>query len=307
MGENLAPPSAESVLSFDLLAASPLAWVALILGALYLRGAIALWARGRRWSIARTVAFLLGCTLLFLVTALGVDRYADTLVSALVFQQITIMTVVPPLLIVGSPGRLLLRSTPHTGIGRLTLRLAHAGLRSRLARTVLHPVVPIIVAIAMFPGLYLTDLVSPVIRMPAGHDLLLGVFFLSGVVAATPLWSTDPLPRAPSFVVRLVDVFLEIQIHAVFGLVLLMTGTALFAAYASAPWGIPATTDQSIAGTLAWTYGELPLLLVLIVTLSRWRSRDIRHAARHQEQADVDLDAYNDYLAQLQRRMPDPS
>lgn len=300
-------PSAETLLSFDLLSASPLAWVAVGLAILYLRGAVALWMRGRHWPIARTFSFLLGCALLFLVTALGLNRYADDLVWVLVFQQLTIMNFVPPLLIVGSPGTLLLRSTPHSGLGRFVLRAAHAGLRSRWARVVLHPIVPILVPIVMFPGLYLTDLISPAIQLPFGHEVLVFVFFVSGVVAATPLWSSDPLPRPPSFVVRVVDVFIEIQIHAVFGLVLISSGAGLFSVFAEPSWGISATADQSIAGTLAWTYGELPLLVVLIVTLSRWRTRDLRHAKRHEERTDAELDEYNAYLSRLRRDDVDES
>ena len=296
-----APPTVENLLALAPSSASLLAPIAVLLAALYVWGAMRLWSQRRRWSILRTISFLLGCVLLFLTGGLGLNTYGSLSVAALVFQQITLMTVVTPLLIVGSPGRLLLRATPHRGLGVFALRVAHAGLRSRLARAVLHPVVAILVAAALYLGLYLTDLVSVIIRLPAGHELLLLTFLISGTIAAVPLWSSDPLPRAPSYAARLIDVIAEIQIHAVFGLILLLSSTPLFVAFTNPTigWPIDPLRDQAIAGTLAWTYAELPLLIVLIVTLSRWRSRDLTLADRRRDQDDAEREEYNAYLATL--------
>lgn len=300
---SIPPPTIDNLLAFAPQHASVVAAIAVVLLVLYARGAIFLWSRKRKWSIPRTISYFLGCVLLFFVGSLGVNEYANELVSALVFQQITLMTVVPPLLILGSPGRLLLRSTPHRGIGRTVLRAAHAGLRSKIARHALHPVVAILVAATLFMGLYMTDLVSLIIALPFGHELLLLIFLSGGIIAAVPLWSSDPLPRAPSYAARLVDVIVEIQIHAIFGLILLRTGDPMFSAFADLPssWELDPLRDQAIAGTLAWTYAELPLLIVLIVILSRWRTRDIRVTNLRQSRYDEELDQYNEYLASLDK------
>ncbi|MEH0110084.1 cytochrome c oxidase assembly protein [Tersicoccus sp. MR15.9] len=300
----LPPPTPENLVAFWPVGVSVVAPIAVVLAVLYLLGAVALWRRGRRWSALRTISFLLGCGILFLTGSLGLNQYAEWLVGALVFQQITLMTVVPPLLIVGSPGRLILRATPHRGIGRVALRVAHGGLRSRVASAVLHPAVAIMVAAALYLGLYLTDLVSVAIALPAGHELLLMTFLVGGIVAAVPLWSSDPLPRAPSYAARLADVGVELQIHAIFGLVLLRTPSLLFSAFSSPPpsWSVDPLFDQAVAGTLAWTYAELPLFVILIVTLARWGRRDAKLAARHQPRHEADLEEYNAYLASLERR-----
>lgn len=288
---------------FDPTGASPIVAVAaLLLCGWYLCGAIWMWTHGRRWAIPRTIAFVLGCALMFVIATFGVNRYASVSLTALMFQQITAITVIPPLLIAGSPGRLLLRSTPHHGAGRLVLRAAHAGLRSRWARALLHPLMPIAIALAVFPALYLTDLISLVMATRVGADLLLAFFLIAGIVAAVPLWSSDPLPRAPSFPARLVDIFVEIQIHAVLGLILIRAGTPLFAAYTTPQQGVDPAYDQAIAGMLLWTYAELPLLIVLIVCLSRWHSRDRRRARVNESSEDAELVAYNAYLEQIDQK-----
>ncbi|WP_231291501.1 cytochrome c oxidase assembly protein [Leucobacter chromiiresistens] len=278
---------------------SPLAWLAIVCLALYLAGAISLWMRRKRWGISSTLLFTFGCVIWFAATGLTANAYAEELVAVLLFQQITLMVVVPPFLLMGSPGRLLLRSTPRRGVGRPVLRLALCAYRSRTARVLLHPATVIIIAVLAFPTLYFTDTVSWFLELPSGHLILLTLFLAFGMIGAAPLWSLDPLPRAPSFVVRIVDVLLEIQIHATFGLILLRSTEPMFRWYAADPdaWKISRALDQAIAGGLIWSYGELPLIIVLIVTISKWRTSDLRQAKRREAQEDAELDAYNAYLA----------
>ncbi|SDQ03816.1 hypothetical protein SAMN04489742_0193 [Arthrobacter crystallopoietes] len=52
-----------------------------------------------------------------------------------------------------------------------------------------------------------------------------------------PLWSVDPLPRAPSYPARLIDILVELQIHAVLGLILIRSGAPLISAYATSQQG----------------------------------------------------------------------
>lgn len=288
---------------FDLAGASPIVAVAaILLCAWYLRGAVWMWSHRRRWSVPRTISFILGCAVMFVIATFGVNRYASVSLTALMFQQITAVTVIPPLLIVGSPGRLLLRSTPHNGTGRLILKAAHAGLRSRWTRWLLHPLMPIAIALAVFPALYLTDVISLVMATSVGAALLLAFFVVVGIVAAVPLWSSDPLPRAPSFPARLIDIFVEIQIHAILGLILIRMDKPLFAAYATPRQGVDPVYDQAIAGMLLWTYAELPLLIVLIVCLSRWHSRDRRRARVNESREEAELEEYNAYLEQIDQK-----
>ena len=61
--------------------------------------------------------------------------------------------------------------------------------------------------------------------------------------------------------------------------------------------------DQNVGGGIAWATGELPMLLVVLVLLTRWSRDDAREAARHDRRADADgeadLAAYNAMLARL--------
>ncbi|KAM9861699.1 cytochrome c oxidase assembly protein [Leucobacter sp. BZR 635] len=290
--------------ALDITAIPLLGWLAVASLVAYLAGAISLWARGRRWSVPQTISFVLGCVAWFAATGLAVNEHADELITALVFQLITLLVAAPPLLLMGSPGTLLLRTMPHRGIGRWVLRAALAAQRSRAALVLLHPIVAILVAIVAFPGLFFSDAISWVMAAPGGHQVLLALLLIFGVIGGAPLWALDPLPRKPSFGMRLTGAFLELQIHALFGLVLLRSASGMMSWYAQEPegWGISRALDQSLSGSLVWTYGQLPLLIVLIITLSKWRKSDMRGARHRRRSEDAALDEYNQFLAEVAER-----
>lgn len=287
-------------LSFPLL---PL--TGLVMAGAYVTGAIRLWVQGRRWSVPRTVSFLLGCAMLVMVTGLAVEAYGYALFSVFMFQQLTLMMAIPPLLVIGSPGTLLARAVPRRGAGRWIRHLAAGALRSRAARYALSPAVAVPLYLLAFYGLYFGGLADTVLAVPGGHVALEVGFLAAGLLFAIPILSDDPLPLRMSFPGRAVDVFAEAALHAFFGVILMM-GTTLVVMRFTGPTealGIDPLADQQIAGGLAWSYGEAPTLLMLLYVVYRWFRDDTARAAaadRHADQhGDAELDAYNDYLRSL--------
>jgi putative copper resistance protein D len=71
-------------------------------------------------------------------------------------------------------------------------------------------------------------------------------------------------------------------------------------------WDTDLLADQRLGGGIAWSAGEVPLVLVLIALLVQWRRTDQRTAVRLDRAADrdddADLAAYNNMLAQLARQ-----
>ena len=279
-----------------------------LLAVAYLVGAIRLWRRGRRWSVARTICFLLGCLSLIAVTGLGVENYGYALLSVFMFQQLTLMMLIPPLLVLGSPGTLLLRATPHAGVGKVVLRAAHAGLRSRAARWALSPVLTVPLYLFTFYGLYLAGFADRILAVPGGHQTLEIAFLVSGILFTIPVLSSDPLPVRMSYGARAIDVFVEAALHAFFGVFLMMSTTLLVNNFASptSDLGIDPFEDQWLAGGLAWSYGEGPTLLMLIYVMHRWFRDDTARAAAADRHADLhgddELDSYNAYLTRLHQK-----
>lgn len=307
------PATPPSLIAFLTPAPGPFPVLPLLAGILalaYLAGAVRLWRRGRRWSAWRTACFLLGCAVLAAVMGLGVEAYGYALMSVFMFQQLTLMIAVPPLLVLGSPGTLLLRATPHRGAGSLVLRLAHAGLRSPIARGLLSPWFAMPLYLAAFYGLYLARLLDDVLAAPGGHVALEVGFLAAGVLFAIPILSADPLPVRLGHAGRALDLFAEAALHAFFGVFLMMATRLLVGRFAetTAALGIDPLDDQRLAGGLAWSYGEAPTVLLLVFVMHRWFRDDTarsRAADRHHDaHGDPELDAYNAYLRSLDRGRP---
>ena len=302
-----APPTLGGFLTPAPLPAPLLPFLAGLLAVAYLAGALRMWALRRRWPIWRTISFLLGCIALAAVTGLAVENYGYALFSVFMFQQLTLMMAVPPLLVLGSPGTLLLRATPHRGPGRLVLHAALGALRSRTARVLLHPGFMIPLFLLAFYGLYLSDLATNLLASWAGHVGLELAFLAAGILFTVPLISADPLPIRQTHLGRFTDLFVEMPLHAFFGVIVMMSVTPLVPVFADPPadWGIDPIQDQQLAGALAWSYGEAPALIIALVLMARWFADDTRNAAARDRQVDAlgdaEREAYNAYLERLSR------
>lgn len=254
------------------------------------------------------MAFLGGCAVLLVTTGTATEGYGFEMFSVFMFQQLTLMMVVGPLLVLGRPGTLLLHSSPHHGPGRFVLVAARRALRSRWAAAALHPAVTVPLFLLAFWGLYLTDAATVLLGLWTGHTALEVALLVSGVLFAAPVLSRDPLPRTQSHAVRALDVAVEMPLHAFFGVVLMMATTPMVAAFGHPPdaWGVDLLRDQQTAGAVAWSYGELPTLIVLLIVASRWYRAETRSNAlrdrRADREGDAELDAYNAYLAGLADR-----
>jgi len=300
------PPTLANLLSWYPTPLPLLPTVALAAAAFYLSGVVCLRRKRRRWPWPRTVSFLLGCTALAAVTGLGIEGYGFRLFSAFMFQHLTLSILVPPLLILGAPGTLLLRATPHRGLGRLVLIAALAGLRSRLARVVLHPGFTIPVFLFGYYGLYLSDIFDAAASTWVGHTMLEFLFLVSGILFIVPILSVDPLPMRQTDLGRFLDIFVEMPLHVFIGVILMMAPRTLTETFASPPaqWGIDPVADQAVAGALAWSYGEPVAVLTVLIFAIRWRREEERTAVRRDVdngEHDQELAAYNAYLQRLRQ------
>ncbi len=302
-----APPDLAAFLAPDLQPVPVIPVVAVALAVLYLLGVVRLRVAGRAWPWWRTGCFLAGCMVTAVVMGAGLEGYGYVLFSVFMFQQLTLMILVPPLLVLGSPGTLLLRATPHRYGGGWVLRAALGALRSRAARVLLHPGFMIPLFLMTFYGIYLTGIAEVLLASWAGHVGLELLFLAAGVLFTVPLLSADPLPRRQSHLGKLLDVFTEMPLHAFFGVIVMMAVTPLVPTFTAIPpgWGVDAVEDQKVAGALAWSYGEGPTVIMLLVLMSRWYREDTVTARRADREADRDggvaLQEYNAYLAGLGR------
>jgi putative copper resistance protein D len=219
--------------------------------------------------------------------------------------------LVPVLLVLGAPVTLALRALPAAGRGDPPgLReWLLAALHSKVSKFLTHPIVALVLFVAGFYGLYFGGLFDAAADSHAAHVAMNVHFLLSGYLFYWVVIGVDPTPRPIPPLAKLGIVFASLPLHAFFGVVLMGTKALLagdFYESLGLPWHTDLIADQKLGGAIAWSAGEVPLVLVLLALLIQWRRTDQRTATRMDRAADrdddADLAAYNAMLAQMAKR-----
>jgi putative membrane protein len=275
----------------------------------YLGGVARLRRTGVRWPWWRTLSWLAGTASLFAVTGTWVNGYSMVLFSVHMTQHMVLSFVTPLFLLIGAPVTLALRTLPRgSGAAGAPRALLLEALHSRLARAVAHPLFTVPLFIASLYGVYFTPLFDTLMRSPAGHQLMLAHFVVTGLLFFGPIVGQDPWPRTLGYPARMLELFLPVPFHAFFGVAIMMSDSLIVTSFASPPagWGVDAITDQGVAGGIIWAFGELPTALVLAVVFFSWARSEERQGRAIDRAADRTGDAerlaYNARLRAMAER-----
>ncbi|MCX7523009.1 cytochrome c oxidase assembly protein [Microbacterium sp. STN6] len=281
--------------------------VACALAGWYVASVIVLRRRGDHWPVLRTVCWLFGCLALVWVTSGGPAVYGLVHFSSHMVEHMALMMFVPPLLVLGGPVLLAMRSLPvrhdgSRGIREWLLIVVHSRYMAFLSRPA--------VAGTIFAGSLIAFYYSPAfawaLRDHVGHVLMCLHFMASGYLFFWVFIGVDPGPKRPGYPVLLITLLATLAFHAFFG-VALMESTGLMA---SEWWHALGQTndaallaDQHAAGGIAWGASEVPMVLVALGLVHAWMKSDERTARRLDRKADrdgdADLTAYNERLQRM--------
>ncbi|MCK9896439.1 cytochrome c oxidase assembly protein [Frankia sp. AgB32] len=277
---------------------------------LYLAGLRRLAARGDRWPLGRTVAWFVGLFVTVVATSSGLGLYGPVLLSVHMTQHMLLNMLAPIPLVLGAPVTLALRAlrpakAPHRTGPREWLV---AALRSWPVRFLTHPLVVTVNFVGGLYVLYLTSLLTTLMRNHLGH-LYMNVHFLAvGLLFFELIIGIDPLPRRLSHPSRILMLLAVVPFHTFLGLTIMGSSAVMGSGWYDRlvrPWGVSPLSDQHTAGGIAWSFGELPTFTVLLVLVAQWaRTDERRNRTRERRIAaagdvDAELDAYNAYLARL--------
>lgn len=249
----------------------------LLMGLLYVLG-----GRGRgsgtrlRHEPLREVSFFAGLVAIVVALDSPIDYYADQLFWVHMIQHILLLTVAPPLILLGRPWPRIWRAFPlevRTTVGRTLARgrltAPVRALSGPLAAWLLFNVT---VVAWHIPAAYNATLTSNVI-----HQTEHAMFFFFGLL----FWARviDPGPLRPRLVwpMRIASVAGAMIVGWLLAIVLVLAPHPLYAHYASLvhrPGGISALTDQQLAAGVMWVPGSLAYTLTLLIAFTRWLAAD---------------------------------
>ncbi len=274
----------------------------------YLAGVWRLRRRGDAWPVHRTVLWVLGMLLLFLVTNGGVNLYQQYLFSAHMLAHMTLGMMVPVLLVPGAPVTLAMRAIDkRTDGSRGAREWISLVVHSRYLAVIGNPIVAAVLFVGSLWVFYYTPLFAWATAEHLGHEWMIVHFLAVGYLFVQAVIGIDPAPNRPAYPVRLLLLLATMAFHAFFGLALI-TGTGLLLAdwYGAMGWGTDALADQQVGGGIAWSIGEAPTVALAIIVAILWSRSDTREAKRYDRRADRDGEAelaeYNAMLAARARR-----
>jgi cytochrome c oxidase assembly factor CtaG/ferredoxin len=253
----------------------------LLTALLYWRG----WRRARQTRPAelptwRAISFFAGLATVWLAIASPLDVLGNWLLLAHMAQHLLLMSVAPPLLLLGAPVVPLLRSIPRSwmreGLGPLfTSRAVHA-----VARFLTHPATGWITMNLAYIGWHVPAAYELALRSPGWHEVEHGCFLFTSLL----FWWTvlQPWPSKSRWsrwaaVPYLITADLANTALSAF---LAFSNRVLYPSYEVAPriFNLSAMQDQAAAGAFMWVVGSaiywVPAIGVTMALLSR---RSPRH------------------------------
>lgn len=284
-----------------------------VAGGLYTAGMVRLLRRGDSWPVGRAVAFGAGLLSIVVVQLSGFATYAMVLFSTHMIQHMTLSMLTPILLVLGAPVTLALRALkPARQRGdRGPREWLNLFLNSRFSRVVTHPAVAAPLFVFSPYALYFTPLFPTLMNDHLGHLLMGAHFLITGFLFYWVIVGVDPAPRKMPYLLRILLLLLAMGFHAFFGIAIMMQSAPMamdFYSQFEVPWLDGLAEDQYAGGGVAWALGEIPTLLVMLTLVVQWSRDDEkqeRRRARHSRRGgsdDADMDDYNAYLADLDRR-----
>jgi putative membrane protein len=258
----------------------PLVWLGI--------GAAAFWylrayARVPAYPAVRRTHFLAGLGALGIALASPLAVYEGSLLWVHMVQHLLITMVAAPLLLLGAPLTLWLRSATPAKRKRL-LRVLHSPpLRALTNPAVTWSAFALVMWVTHFTPLYNLALENALAHM-GEHAAYLGAAFLFW----WPVIGLEPSRAHLGWPGRIAYVLLAMPQQSFLGVAIHEASSPLYAHYETLvrPWGPPALVDQQLAGTLMWVGGDFLFIGTLALVVLAW----MRHEGRATERLDRRLD-----------------
>jgi len=290
-------------------------WTMLLIGlmsaSLYVVGIMRLRRNQIPWHPLRTTSFLTGISIMIWTTCAGIAMYAQISFSAHMVQHMMLSMMAPIFLVSGMPVTLALRALPVSldGMHRSSREWVLATLHSRYAQFITNPLIVLAIFTVGLYGMYFTSLFPTLMASHTGHILMEIHFLLSGTLFAFVVIGSDPAPREIPYWARLLMVLVALSLHAFFALAIMQSSSAIGASWygqVQPPWLIDPIKDSATGGGIAWAFGEIPTLIMMVMVAVQWSKSDGRLAKRLDRAADRDGDQerleYNKRLNELNIR-----
>ena len=246
-----------------------------VVAILYLRGWFVLNRTSpERFSVWRAFAFASGLVMLWVAIASPLDAFSGLLLSAHMVQHLLLLSVVPPLILLGSPLLPLLRGLPRKfareGVGPF---LTWPAMR-RVGQTLTHPLNCWVVMAVTLCAWHVPAMFDLALRSSAWHKVEHACFLGAALLFWWPV--VRPFPSRLQWPLWSVPVYLLAAdlLNTAVSAILTFSDRVFYPTYLAAPrlFGTTALSDQTSAGGIMWVPGSLVFLIPAAVIAIQYLS-----------------------------------
>ena len=243
-----------------------------VAAAVYVRG----WVLIRRTRAAqfpdwRLWCFLGGLFSLFVAVASPLDTFGETLLFMHMSQHFVLMSIAPPLIVLGAPVVPMLRGLQR-GLVRVVLGpLFRLQWLQRFGRFLVRPRVALIVMGVVYLGWHVPVAYEFALSSEGWHNVEHSCFFLASVVFWWPVIEPWPFAGRGSRWMIVLYLLLADFVNTGLSAFLCFSGRLLYPSYGvePRPFVICAVSDQVAAGAIMWVFGSIVFLVPAVVIVVR--------------------------------------
>jgi putative membrane protein len=242
-------------------------WVSCVLvltAAIYTTG----WMRIRRTRPAlfppwRLAAFLGGIAAIFVAVASPLDTFSESLLFMHMAQHFVLMSIAPPLIVLGAPIVPMLRGLPRWCIGRILGPIFRMRRLQFAGRYLLRPTQAWLLMNAAYIGWHIPAAYEFALSSEGWHNVEHACFLFTGILFWWPIVAPWPHREKASRWKILPYLVAADIVNTGLSAYLCFSGRLIYPSYGeiSRPLGISALNDQVAAGAFMWVFGSLVFLI----------------------------------------------
>ena len=251
-----------------------------VIACIYVRG----WNRIRRTRPAqfprwRLFSFLGGVLAIFVAVASPLDTFSETLLFMHMAQHFVLMSIAPPLIVLGAPVVPMLRGLPRWAIRRVLRPLFAARWLHRMGGWITRPRVAWLAMNLSFIGWHIPKAYEFALSSESWHNCEHACFFFTSLLFWWPVIAPWPFRQTYSRWLLLPYMVLADFVNTGLSAFLCFSGTLIYPSYGAVPrpFGLSALNDQIAAGAFMWVAGStvflIPAMGITLQLLSPARRR----------------------------------
>ena len=239
---------------------------------LYLRGwRVGHALRPHELPVWRAICFCSGVLAFWLAIASPISVYDDVLLTAHMIQHLILMSVAPPLILLGAPAVPMLRGLPRPIFQTIFAPLLRSSVIRQIVHGLLRPVTGWLALNLAFLGWHIPGAFELALHSETWHEVEHACFFFTAILfwwtVIQPWPSRDIFSRWKVIPYLLTADFVNTGLSAF----LAFSGRVFYPSYAGAPrvFSVSPINDQIAAGAFMWVFGSLIYLVPAVVIVFR--------------------------------------